>query len=42
MKCDWKENDTRRILDGISCPKCKVHTVLPERSRDLYLGDSDR
>jgi len=31
MNCDWEEKDTRKLLDGISCPKCKGHTVLFER-----------
>lgn len=31
MQCDWKVEETKRHLDGISCPKCKGHTIMPKK-----------
>lgn len=30
MSCDWSINNTNKILDGTSCPKCKANTVIPK------------
>ncbi|UOQ93405.1 hypothetical protein MUO14_24050 [Halobacillus shinanisalinarum] len=27
--CDWEIKDTKKTLDGISCPECGSHTVMP-------------
>jgi DNA-directed RNA polymerase subunit RPC12/RpoP len=28
-KCYWRIRQTRKAIDGISCPKCKGLTVMP-------------